>query len=630
MQKEALGNYLYFPYSRDAVVTNMRGEPILNAKGETMTHHKTYGQWSAQEPMNQLLSALTHVHRNGHGFGPEYSDQCADSFTVYKEKGVGGCVHHGIPLYTRRGDVTTCALVQDTVTHLKHTSTHIVNGACHLLPSDLRDVRAYATAKNDIFYMEIYVLLLLLIDLFLRRNEYSSLAGENFNTKLFLLTDHFVIEALNVSVKGKKTQTKERRSSNETYACWRKLWVHGDDICGDVDTKRHLLAFLYSIGWKGGYLFPTKAELAQPPVDGVYKTFIGEDALHQAVKTIFTTVIKRKDKLTSHTGRKTGYFWGRLRGASVEQNMQAANHIIFTTAKKYMKDAEALTTIIRKVNDPKERLGKWSSCYCANGEETGMRATAPMAKYQVGLKELVVGFIEQLVGVSPLHPRCREPKHLLDGVLTYKKPRSPYNELDTHLKDVSSDKTAAVLSCVHSIEAAAFKRAKAAFEEKLHKEAERLCADHVLEFGGYLLHKQSASNKTVGVIDVDALFTSFMEEKGMHGYKREGEDTGLPEPKKLKEVRGKKTVEGRQAFPKMGMVDRIEFLDKVYSDDHAEYENADRQFLIRAKIAVVCYRQCCNRSFDSFMAKYGQPTRRKTSQPALIFQLKEIKGCETC
>jgi hypothetical protein len=201
--------------------------------------------------------------------------------------------------------------------------------------------------------MEIYVLLLLSIDLFLRRSEYSSLSDKNFNTNLFLLTDAFVIEALNISVKGKKTNRKERRYEHDTYACWRKLWVYGDDVCGDVDTKRHLLAFLYAINWRGGYIFPTKKELANPPVDGVYKTFVDELTLLSTLKSLFTTVIKRSDKLTSQSGRKTGYLWGTLRGASVEQNMQAADHVLFTTANKYLKDAEALATIIGKVNDPK-------------------------------------------------------------------------------------------------------------------------------------------------------------------------------------------------------------------------------------------------------------------------------------
>jgi hypothetical protein len=140
--------------------------------------------------------------------------------------------------------------------------------------------------------------------------------------------------------------------------------------------------FIPSVGKAATSFRRRRKELANPPVDGVYKTFIDEISLLTTLKSLFTTVIKRNDKLTSHSGRKTGYLWGTLRGASVEQNMQAANHTLFTTANTYLKDAEGLAAIIRKVNDPKERLGEWNSCYCAKGEETGMRATAPMAKHQ--------------------------------------------------------------------------------------------------------------------------------------------------------------------------------------------------------------------------------------------------------
>jgi hypothetical protein len=52
---------------------------------------------------------VSHVHKNAHGFGREYSDKCDNCYKVYEEKGIGGCVHHSVPMYTRRGDVTTTA-----------------------------------------------------------------------------------------------------------------------------------------------------------------------------------------------------------------------------------------------------------------------------------------------------------------------------------------------------------------------------------------------------------------------------------------------------------------------------------------------------------------------------------------
>jgi hypothetical protein len=177
------------------------------------------------------------------------------------------------------------------------------------------------------------------------------------------------------------------------------------------------------------------------------------------------------------------------------------------------------------------------------------------------------------------------------AVLAYRKPRSAYRELDSHLRDVSSDKTALVLGCVHSLEEATYRCAKAEFDRKLTVESEQLSSERLMEFGGWVTHKQMTS-EIAGVetsLDVPALFAAFAQEKGIH--KRASVDTALPEPNKPKENRGTNTVDGRKAFPKMTMSDRLEFLDRVYSDDHGDYENADRQFLIRASKAVLCYRQ---------------------------------------
>ena len=94
---------------------------------------------------------------------------------------------------------------------LKSKSAHVAQGACHLLPSDVRIIRNWVHANNDLFGLEVYTLLLMSIELFLRKMECSSLQGENFNVGLFLLTDQCVPEALNVSVKGKNQQEREER-----------------------------------------------------------------------------------------------------------------------------------------------------------------------------------------------------------------------------------------------------------------------------------------------------------------------------------------------------------------------------------------------------------------------------------
>lgn len=305
-----------------------KNTPIVDAKGVPVVACASFGLWNANENMNHLSTALKNVHENCHGMTTEYVEECAECLSVYTEKKCGGCVHHPLPRYTKRGNVSNCALVKDTILGLKNRNTHVPMGSCHLLPSDVRSIREYCCARNDKFGMEIYTVLLLSIDGFLRKAEFSSLHGDNINVGLCLLTDYFVLDALNISVKGKRCNTKERRSLRDTYACWRKLWIWGDDLCPDLDVKRHLLAFLYSIEWKGGFLFPSFDEMRNPPADHIYRMCMEKDDLVRELRHLFKDVLKRNDKLSSHSGRKTGYLWARIRGASVEQSMLAAHNTL--------------------------------------------------------------------------------------------------------------------------------------------------------------------------------------------------------------------------------------------------------------------------------------------------------------
>jgi hypothetical protein len=70
------------------------------------------------------------------------------------------------------------------------------------------------------------------------------------------------------------TALKRGVDVDERYAT---IW--GDQEYSDLDLMRHLMAYIYMIGWKGGFLFPSAKELANPPTDGVYKTCISADEL---------------------------------------------------------------------------------------------------------------------------------------------------------------------------------------------------------------------------------------------------------------------------------------------------------------------------------------------------------------
>ena len=185
-------------------------------------------------------------------------------------------MHHPILRYSRVGNIASSTLFKNTVCYIKGRSTHFVQGAHHLLPSDVKILQTWVTANNGVFGFEVFTLLLMSIELFLHKVEYSSLCGNNFNEGLFLLNDKYIPEALNISDKGKKTNKKEKKGKADVFTHWRKLWIFGDDECPDLDLKRHLLAFLYCISWKGGYCFPSKDELEKPPSNGIYKTCIEE------------------------------------------------------------------------------------------------------------------------------------------------------------------------------------------------------------------------------------------------------------------------------------------------------------------------------------------------------------------
>ena len=135
---------------------------------------------------------------------------------------------------------------------------------------------------------------------------------------------------------------------------WRYLYMWGDDDCPDVDINRILLAFLYAIGWKGGALFPSRAEIDDPPVDGIYKTHMTENELYTALQHLQKDVLKRKDKLVSHAGRKTGYLFGSIRGASVLSLKQDADHESYEVVQRYARDALATMEVNRSFQDPEQ------------------------------------------------------------------------------------------------------------------------------------------------------------------------------------------------------------------------------------------------------------------------------------
>ena len=595
---------VYTPFGE--VVVDMHGRPLTNPEKKKILG---MGAWNDPDILDQLRSATTHVLVNAHGHGITYWNSCQDCSREASKANFSGCKFHSPARLVTAGNVMKSTMVSDTINYIRANTSHIVRGACHLLPSHVRQIRNYAASSNDIFWMEIYVLLLMSIELFLRKMEYTSLTLENFNQNMFVMSDDFVVEALNLKVKGKKKRKKKKKATNDNYPCWRTLYIWGDDQYPDVDLKRHLMAFLYCIGWKGGTLFPTKRELHNPPSDGIYTTTMSEDDLYYALKYVTKTVLKRDDRLTSHSGRKSGYLWNRIRGANAHQLMTAACHDVYEIAVKYAKDCDAITDVLQIFHDKNQQLGNFRSCYCA-GDETAIDSAAPGKKFQKPLPDIVVGFIELRVGICPSDPKCRHPKFVMEKILSWNKPENNIDQLKSHLRDISSDKSAAIMGCVINAEREAYEKAKTEFSRRVEETVQSRLQDIL----GTI--KSRIASGTLSEDQFDLLCN------GKFDLSPSLPVTPSPiHPRKPEEQRGIKVLPPRTHFRKWSASDKLAYIVEHYNSDTKQYQNSDRQWLLRAGKVYKCYTTCCKKEVRLFLEKYGKGND---------FSLANVKGCSGC
>jgi len=184
-----------------------------------------------------------------------------------------------------------------------------------------------------------------------------------------------------------------------------------------------LLVFLYAIGWKGGSIFPSFDEIRNPPADGIYKTHLTENDLYETLKPIYRDVLKRFEKLGVHCTRKTAYLFAALGGCTdTATMMQAAHHACPKVVTRYILDALNIDRVLKLFADSKQFVGNWSSCFSGGGENN-VSAALPGAKWQRPLPEIVVGFVEQVLGVAPHHPQRFQPNFLFDLAIQWHPPQ---------------------------------------------------------------------------------------------------------------------------------------------------------------------------------------------------------------
>ena len=427
---------------------------------------------------------------------------------------------------------------------------------------------------------------------------------------------------------------------NERFNCWRYRYLWSNDQCPDIDPIRILLAYLYVIGWKGGNLFPSFAELANPPADGVYKTHLDENELYKSLNEIYQNVLKRKEKLGSHTGRKTGYLFACMQGCKdVSSIMAAADHECPKVALRYLRDAEALKEISFCFNDPKQQVGIWRTPHSAGGENAVI-SVAEGARHQRPLPELVVGFIELRVGIPPNHTRRFEPQYVYDQVLQWRKPHDdPSRQLSHHLHHISEDRRHLIMNCVGQIMITAADRAK----QDARAEAERVNAAWLLSVSNLKTRLEMAGVGNAEDI-VKAAFPHLFSvdadppslpalpspTQGRILHTHYAPVTDLASPVKKSKRTGTKQLPDSTNIGRWTAEAKLLYIDANADYNASDFVESGRQLIMKIKPIATCYRQCCNNNIERFLAKHGKRTRTNGGTDVMNFAITKFKRCETC
>lgn len=355
-----------------------------------------------------------------------------------------------------------------------------------------------------------------------------------------------------------------------------------------------------------------------------------ENDLYTNLNFIFATVLGWKDKLGSHTGRKSGYLRAFLAGiTNVMTIMLAADHECLIVAKRYVKDSMAIASVNNVFNVPRQQVGTWYSPYCA-GNETAARACAPGAQWQKPIVQLVKGFMEDVVKINPTDPRCNQPKFIYKQVTDWRRPGSnPKADLKKHLNSVgvNENRQATIMRCIYQMQNEEVDKNKRTAESK------QMIAQAGLK--GFLLDNGFDAKKVE-----DLNVASYFEKAGAGSVMLPPmeipiQDTtavqvGPPPAKKQRlNSRGTKVIMNRD-LRKLNAKDTVEkmaFIVENADTNISEYDDGSRQWLMRCNPIAKCFTKCCDRDLAVFLEKHASGDKdfsvTKVSKSKMV-------GCQGC
>jgi hypothetical protein len=468
------------------------------------------------------------------------------------------------------------------------------------------------------------------IDLFLRQCESSSITDESFNQNRFIMGGEYVVDAFSLVIHGKSKKRKRKDGNYEvSNKRTRLMWTELE--CPEFDAVRHLIGFLYCLGWQGGHIFPSRHEIRRPPEDGIYKTSISEQELLDELKKVFNTELGVEDKITAHSPRKTGYLFAALKKVLFKDVKRAADHESAQVVERYERDAYAIAATLEVQHDPRNKLGKkWNDCY-SEPDHIGVRAVEASVRYQRPVAEIVRGFVEELCGLSPNDPRARHPNVILSAVMNFRRPENPYVTLDNALEPVGKNLQTTIKHCVGLIESQAATRAVATAERQLERKVAELTRQRMEKVEAYL---QSQG------IDTDRLaIPQFLNDlaadsrQDLHPFNNDSNNNHAveettPKPARVEKRKGTKTLPRIHDIGRKSAEEKLAWVAEHCGGVAGEYVAGDRTFLLRWNPIRKCFLECCGKDVQRFLALHGNGKGNFSAQD--LTKAPKMKGCQRC
>ena len=271
-----------------------------------------------------------------------------------------GCFYHkNSPLHWRTGNPRSCVTLKNAVKqNHKDGAGYKPKSSGQIQPQELIAVRRRLLSSGKVEDFQLYVIILLAVKLFLRHDDFHTLRVEDIIPDLCNITENGV-ESIAFKVMGKS----ERRGKGFKAVVF-TLWA--DHRVTKLCPIRHLLAYANLIGIRGGFLFPTMAEVRRRRHNGLYETFTLYSSFNGRLRSILSEVTGRdKSFFTTHTFKKSAFLFALWGDASDQDISMAARHRSLETSMRYRGDALYQREVARRnIENLDSIIPTWTPIFC--------------------------------------------------------------------------------------------------------------------------------------------------------------------------------------------------------------------------------------------------------------------------